>query len=198
MKKVTILFLVSFCFTGCVTQSQTAKTSTVMTKQQSYPKALVDYDDFKNLVTEVEKARANHLVSLDLFLKMSQEDNTIILDTRSDFRYNRKHLKGAIHLDFTDFTQENLHQLIPDPNTRILIYCNNNFNGDPIDFASKMAIPKSAPESQILGNRKPVMLALNIPTHINLYGYGYKNIYELDELVHVNDSRIKFEGTEVK
>ncbi|URC14880.1 rhodanese-like domain-containing protein [Flavobacterium sp. B183] len=198
MKKITLLFLVSFCFTGCVTQSQTAKTSTAMTEQQQYPKALVDYDDFKNLVTEVEKARANRLVSLDLFLKMSREENTVILDTRSDFRYNRKHLKGAIHLDFTDFTQENLHQLIPDPNTRILIYCNNNFNGDPIDFASKMALPKSAPESQILANRKPVMLALNIPTHINLYGYGYKNIYELDELVHVNDRRIKFEGTEVK
>ncbi|MEO7977542.1 hypothetical protein [Flavobacterium sp.] len=42
------------------------------------------------------------------------------------------------------------------------------------------------------------MLALNITTHINLYGYGYKNIYELDELVNVNDSGITFEGTEVK
>lgn len=198
MKKITILFLVSFCFTGCVTQSQTAQTSTAMTTHQQYPKALVDYDDFKNLVTEVEKERANHLVNLDTFLKMSRESNTIILDTRSDFRYNRKHLKGSVHLDFTDFTQENLYQLIPDPNTRILIYCNNNFDGDPIDFASKMALPKTAIESQILSNRKPVMLALNIPTHINLYGYGYKNIYELDELVHVNDKRIQFEGTEVK
>ena len=42
------------------------------------------------------------------------------------------------------------------------------------------------------------MLALNIPTYINLYGYGYRNIYELDELVNINDKRIKFEGTEVK
>lgn len=198
MKKITILFLVSFCFTGCVTQSQTVKNSTAMTTHQQYPKALVDYDDFKNLVAEVEKERANHLVNLDTFLKMSRESNTIILDTRSDFRYNRKHLKGSVHLDFTDFTQENLYQLIPDPNTRILVYCNNNFDGDPIDFASKMALPKTAIESQILSNRKPVMLALNIPTHINLYGYGYKNIYELDELVHVNDKRIQFEGTEVK
>jgi hypothetical protein len=79
-----------------------------------------------------------------------------------------------------------------------LIYCNNNFDGDPIDFASKMAKPKTNIETQILSNRKPIMLALNIPTHIDLYGYGYKNIYELDELVNVNDSRIQFEGTEVK
>lgn len=168
-----------------------------MTKQP-YPKALVDYDDFKNLVAEVEKHRVNHLVSLDAFLKMSQEKNTIILDTRSTFRYNRKHLKGALHLSFTDFTQENLRKLIPDTSTKILIYCNNNFEGDQIDFASKMARPIGDVETQILSNRKPIMLALNIPTYINLYGYGYRNIYELDELVNVNDKRITFEGTEVK
>lgn len=87
-------------------------------------------------------------------------------------------------------------KLIPNPNTKILIYCNNNFNGDQINFASKIAVPKTN-ENEILGNKKPVMLALNIPTYINLYGYGYKNIYELDELVNVNDQRVKFEGTEI-
>lgn len=163
-----------------------------------FPKALVDYRDFKNLVTEVEKHRSERLIDLSTFLKMSKEVNTIILDTRSDFRYNRKHLKGAIHLSFTDFTQENLVRLIPDTNTKILIYCNNNFDGDQIDFASKISFPKKDPETQILSNRKPIMLALNIPTYINLYGYGYREIYELDELVNINDVRIKFEGTEVK
>ena len=150
-------------------------------------------------VAEVESHRAERLISLETFLKMSQEENVVILDTRSDFRYNRKHLKGAIHLDFTDFTQTNLWELIPpDPNTRILIYCNNNFDGDQTDFASKISIPQKNMETQILSNRKPIMLALNIPTYINLYGYGYRNIYELDELVNVNDPRIEFEGTEVK
>ncbi len=169
-----------------------------MVDQKKYPKALVDYGDYKNLVIELQKQRADHLVSLDVFLKMSQEKNVVILDTRSDYRFNRKHLKGALHLDFTDFTQENLFKLIADTNTKILIYCNNNFNGDQIDFASKMAIRKNNNETQILSNRKPTMLALNIPTHVNLYGYGYRNVYELDELVNVNDIRIKFEGTEVK
>ncbi|WP_428231778.1 rhodanese-like domain-containing protein [Flavobacterium sp.] len=197
MKKIILLNLVMLFFTSYTIHSQTTKSKSTQTEQQ-YPKALVDYDDFKNLVLEVEKERKNRLVSLDTFLKMSHGSNTIILDTRSDFRYNRKHLKGAIHLDFTDFTQENLTKLIPDPKTRILIYCNNNFDGDQINFASKMFIPKSAPETQILANRKPIMLALNIPSYINIYGYGFKNIYELDELVNVNDPRIKFEGTEVK
>lgn len=169
-----------------------------MNEQRTYKKALVDYDDFKNLVQEVEQYRAERLISLDMFLRMSKEDNVVILDTRSDFRFNRKHVKGAIHLSFTDFTEDNLYKLIPDANTKILIYCNNNFDGDEIDFASKMARPKINRETQILSNRKPIMLALNIPTFINLYGYGYRNIYELDELVNIHDKRIEFEGTAVK
>jgi predicted sulfurtransferase len=79
-----------------------------MAEKEHYPKALVDYDDFKNLVSELEKQREKNLVSLDVFLKMAKEENTVILDSRSDFRFNRKHLKGAIYLHFTDFTQENL------------------------------------------------------------------------------------------
>lgn len=170
-----------------------------MEAAKTYPKSLASYDDFKNLVTEVESYRAERLIDLETFLKMSKEKNTVILDTRSDFRYGRKHLKGAIHLDFTDFTQDALWQLIPpNPETRILIYCNNNFDGDQVDFRSKVSRPLEKPETQILSNRKPIMLALNIPTYLNLYGYGYRNIYELDELVNVNDERIEFEGTEVK
>lgn len=198
MKITTLIALVGCCFITNNVISQVSNKSKKMANKENYPKALVDYDDFKNLVVNLEKRRAERLVSLDVFLEMAKGQNTVILDTRSDFRFNRKHLKGAIHLDFTDFTQENLLKLIPDTNTKILIYCNNNFNGDPIDFASKMAKPAASLETQILSNRKPVMLALNIPTHINLYGYGYKNIYELDELVNVNDPRVKFEGTEVK
>lgn len=197
MKISSLIILIGSCFITCMVYSQTSN-QTKMKIGDHYPKAWVDYKDFKNLVIELEKQREERLVSLDVFLKMAKEENVVILDTRSDFRFNRKHLAGAIHLDFTDFTQENLLKLIPDTNTKILIYCNNNFDGDPIDFASKMAKPKNNIETQILSNRKPIMLALNIPTHINLYGYGYKNVYELDELVNINDSRIKFEGTEVK
>jgi rhodanese-related sulfurtransferase len=90
------------------------------------------------------------LVSLNVFLKISKEENVVILDSRSDFRFNRKHLKGAIHLDFTDFTQENLLELIPDHNTKILIYCNSNFNGDPIDFASESYTEKQSRDADII------------------------------------------------
>jgi hypothetical protein len=45
--------------------------------------------------------------------------------------------------------------------------------------------------------KKTLSLALNIPTYINLYGYGYKNIYELDELISFFDQRIVYEGTSI-
>lgn len=209
--------------------------------------ANVDYDAFEQLVKEVKEHRKTRLVSIDSFASMSRQPNVVILDTRSDSMYKKMHIKGAIHLNFSDFTQENLVRLIPDPNTRILIYCNNNFSDDarltPVAYqalfpavVTKAAIPRYfeqatiipdpklaakgakagaaqkniTPESNDLsshtaaapatspGNAKPLTLALNIPTYINLYGYGYKNVYELSELVYMGlDPRIQYEGTDV-
>jgi hypothetical protein len=167
---------------------------------KSYPPAKVSFDDFKGLVTEVETHRASRLVDLDTFLKMSKQPGVIILDTRSTFRYKRIHVEGAKHLSFTDFTQNNLLEVIPSFDTTILIYCNNNFEGNQIDFATKIASPqpRDSLSAQFAAQEKPLMMALNIPTYINLYGYGYRNVYELDELVNVNDPRIKFDGSIVK
>lgn len=165
--------------------------------KKNYPLALVSFENYNQITKEVETHRANRLINLDTFLKFSKEKNTIILDTRSKFRYDRKHVKGARNLEFTEFTQKNLKRIIPDTSTRILIYCNNNFDGDPIDFASKIVrITTADSDGEILPYRKPTMLALNIPTYINLFGYGYKNLYELHELVNIGDNRIEFEGTE--
>lgn len=165
----------------------------------NYPKAKVSFDDFKGLVAEVETHRTAHLIDLNTFLKMSKEEGVIIFDSRSDFRFDRIHVKGAKHLAFTDFTQDNLKKVIPNPDAKILIYCNNNFEGNQTDFATKAFIPGARADktvsAQFDAQAKPLMMALNIPTYINLYGYGYRNVYELDELVKVNDPRITFEGT---
>jgi hypothetical protein len=132
---------------------------------------------------------------------MSKEPDVIILDSRSAFRFERIHLKGARHVAFTDFTQANLQKVIPSFETRILIYCNNNFDGNETDFASKIASPHPKPDNaltkQIAGQEKPIMMALNIPTYVNLYGYGYRNVYELHKLVSVKGPRIAFAGTVV-
>lgn len=177
----------------------------------------VNFDDYEQLTKEVNLYRKNRLIDWATFNAYSKESNTVILDTRSKEMYNRKHLKDAIHLNFSDFTQDNLARLIPDPNTRILIYCNNNFGDDPINFRTKSYIPQRKPQLQVFTNRsskqsieqlpvlqiqtqpaKELTLALNIPTFINLYGYGYKNVYELSEFISVFNSRLVFEGTDVR
>ena len=180
--------------------------------ETKYPPAKVSYDAFKSLVAEVEPHRQERLVDLNAFLKMSQEPGIVVLDTRSAFRYERIHLKGARHLSFPDFTQENLRKVIPTPETKVLIYCNNNFDGNQVDFASKLGMPgrravlkqpggeegkkaPATPQAQFGSQEKPLMLALNVPTYITLYGYGYRNVYELDELVKVTDPRVTFEGS---
>jgi hypothetical protein len=164
-----------------------------------YPTAKVSFEDFKGLVAEVEAHRASRLLDLNAFLKMSREPGVIVLDSRSAFRYDRIHVKGAKHLAFTDFTQDNLAKVIPGFETRILIYCNNNFDGNQTDFASKVALPRPGPADaaarQFAAQAKPLMMALNIPTYVNLYGYGYRNVYELHELVKVTDPRVEFEGS---
>jgi rhodanese-related sulfurtransferase len=195
--KTSILAVLFLALTGGVVWGQPETTPPA-----KYKKAKVSFEDFKGLVAEVEEHRAQRLVDLNTFLRMSKEPGVIVLDTRSAFRYERIHVKGAKHLAFTDFTQESLGKLIPDFGTKILIYCNNNFDGNQKDFASKVVSLTSprvrkAVASQVVNQQKPLTMALNIPTYINLYGYGYSNVYELDELVNVNDTRIQFEGTVV-
>lgn len=161
-----------------------------MSQDKPYPKAKVSFDDFKSLVSEVEPHRAKRLVNLDRFLAMSKERGVVVLDTRSAFRYERIHIRGAKHLSFTDFTQASLGKVIPSFETTILIYCNNNFEGNQTDFASKIAVPENRPAQQFAAQAKPLMMALNIPTYVNLYGYGYRNVYELGDVVDFDDPAV--------
>jgi hypothetical protein len=167
----------------------------------NYTKADVDFDYFETVTAEAKIHRSSRLVSYETFLQYSNQPNTIILDTRSKMRYDKMHIKGAIHINFSDFTQDYLAELIPDKNTRILIYCNNNFaQNSPLiiqNFATKMVYPKltsSIGDKQTLTTKT---LAINIPTYINLYGYGYQNVYELNELVSSNRPDLILEGTDV-
>lgn len=190
MYKITLNLLFVLALQPCIGQSTQDTENTA-----TYPKAKVSYDDFKELVLKVENIRAERLISFNQFLELQLDSNTVVLDTRSSEKYQRKHLKGAINLPFTEFTQATLRRLIPDTATTILIYCNNNFSGDEVFFPTKSYVPGRTGNYLFLAERRPISLALNVPTYINLYGYGYRNIYELDELVEMNDSRVEFEGT---
>ena len=135
----------------------------------------VDYDGFLAMTEEVESYRQSRLIPIGAWNAMSKQPNTIILDTRSKKAYDAIHIRGAVHLNFSDFTKETLAEAIPSKDTRILIYCNNNVISNNAMFFNKFT-----------------PLALNIPTFINLYGYGYTNIYELADYLPEGAPRFDF------
>lgn len=154
---------------------------------------LIDYRGFVELTSDVQAVRDARRVPIDRFLELAKMPNTMILDARSQASFERIHLAGAVHLNFSDFSAGKLAEMIPDKSTRILIYCNNNFiteNGeqadDKLQGVRQALLTKSAP------------LALNIPTFINLYGYGYENIYELADALPLDDLRLAFAGSEAQ
>lgn len=126
----------------------------------------IDMRGFLQVANEAANYRERRRVTEEQFLEMSKEKGTIVLDTRSAAMFKLLHIEGAVHLNFSDITKDGLNKAIPDPNTRILIYCNNNFENRPVAF-----VYKTAPA------------ALNIPTFITLYEYGYRNVYELGPLI---------------
>ncbi|WP_025740967.1 rhodanese-like domain-containing protein [Aquimarina pacifica] len=150
-------------------------------EKKKLPNSKVDFDSFLEISEEIKEYRKDRLIALDTFLSYLKDEHTILLDTRSKEAYKKKHIKGAIHINFSDFTQEKLLKKLGPKTTRILIYCNNNIDKDPINFATKK-----------------IELALNIPTFINLYGYGYKNVYELSSLVSAKNKKLQFEGSDIR
>ena len=62
------------------------------------------------------------------------------------------------------------------PKRPIYIYCNNNIR----DHRAPVAL-KRAP------------MALNIPTFVNLHGYGYRNVWELADVIGTGDPGVDWE-----
>lgn len=140
----------------------------------------IDMPGYLDVAEAAAWHREGRRLTEEAFIVMSEEPNTIILDARSKQKYDELHIKGAVNLSFPDITVDSLQQLIPDRNTRILIYCNNNFENATGPFPTKMAIA-----------------SLNISTYIALYTYGYRNIYELGPLLDINTSILEFESAPV-
>ena len=141
------------------------------------PNPNIDMEGYLKVAAEAAKHRETHRLSEADFLKMSQEPDTIVLDARSKAMYDLLHVKGAINLSFPNIDIASLKKALPDKNARILIYCNNNFKGAPVAFATKAPVA-----------------SLNISTYISLYSYGYRNVYELGPQIHVKDSKLPWAG----
>jgi 3-mercaptopyruvate sulfurtransferase SseA len=135
----------------------------------------IDMQGYLKVASEAATYRESRRLTEDDFIRMSREAGTIILDARSREKYDTLHIKDAVNLSFPEITVESLNRVLPDKDTRILIYCNNNFVGEEKAFPTKM-----------------VTASLNLSTYIALYTYGYRNVYELGPLLEINKSKLEF------
>jgi hypothetical protein len=135
----------------------------------------IDMDGYLRVAREAAEHRQSRRVSEEEFIRMSREPGTIVLDARSREKYDELHVEGALSLPFPDIAIESLKRVIPDKNTRILIYCNNNFANAQGPFPAKIA-----------------RASLNLSTYIALYSYGYRNVYELGPLIDIRGSALPF------
>jgi hypothetical protein len=142
------------------------------------PNPDIDMQGFLFAAGEAARARETHRVSEADFIRMAGEPGTVVLDARSPAKYDELHVAGAINLSFPDITVESLARTLPDKATRVLIYCNNNFENAPGPFPTKL--PSAS---------------LNLSTYVTLYTYGYRNVYELGPRLDPATSEIRFETT---
>lgn len=154
----------------------------VSASEREIPNRKIDYPAYQKLVADVGPLREKRRITEAEFIAMAAEPGTIVLDARSADKYALRHIAGAVSLPFTDFTEESLAAAIPDKATRVLIYCNNNFEG---------------PEAERAFPAKLKSASLNISTFVALVTYGYKNVYELGPLLDVATAKVAFAGTEV-
>lgn len=137
----------------------------------------IDMEAYLRVSQEAAKHRESRRLSEEEFIAMSHEPGTIVLDARSPEKYKLLHIRGAVNLSFPDITVDSLQTLLPDTNTRILIYCNNNFRNAERPFPSKR------PDA-----------SLNLSTYIALYSYGYRNVFELGPLLDLGTTKLVFDG----
>lgn len=135
----------------------------------------IDYSGYRALIEEVQPYRRARLIDWNAFAAAAAEPDVLILDARSADQFAAGHIKGAVNLPLPEFSDERLAEVIGRRDRPILIYCNNNFRDD----------------------RPPVMLksgrlALNLSTFTHLYGYGYRNIRELNDVMDMDDPKVRW------
>ena len=133
----------------------------------------IDMKGFLELSAEAARHRETRRLTEDEFITMSKEPGVLVLDARSQQKYDELHIRGAVNLSFPDITVASLAAMFPDKTARILIYCNNN-------FLNTTAFP-----------RKVASASLNLSTYISLYTYGYRNVYELGPMLDVKTTKLE-------
>ena len=141
----------------------------------------IDYPGFVELAGKLGAYREARRLAWDEFAARARGDGAVLLDARSETAFAQGHIAGAINLPLPDFTAERLAEVLgPDKGRPVYIYCNNNFADDRVPVVTKK-----------------VELAHNIPTFINLVGYGYENVWELADVIRTDGAGVSWVSGEV-
>ena len=110
-------------------------------------------------LAEIHKER---LITPQQLLDMMQDPNTVLIDVRDIERYAKSHIKGAKNYSPFIFSDKEFQELVPDKETKIILYCDNGL-------------------SYIAGPPKKNMRAISLTSLAfpYLYTLGYHNLYEL-------------------
>ncbi len=73
--------------------------------------------------------------------RIQEEGSAVLLDLRSEQSFEKSYIKGAINLPVTELTDEALIKVIPSKNSRVVIYCDNNFQMSRKVALTTMAYP---------------------------------------------------------
>jgi rhodanese-related sulfurtransferase len=144
------------------------------------PNPQIDYRGYMALVQKLEPVRNARLVAWPEFHRLAKAKRAILLDPRTPDAFAKGHLKGAVNVPLTDFSADRLREVLGEDTDRpIFLYCNNHFRE----------------------NRPPVVLktgklAIAIPTFISLYGYGYENVWELADVIGMDDPGVEWVTSE--
>ncbi|MEQ1516286.1 MAG: rhodanese-like domain-containing protein [Usitatibacteraceae bacterium] len=168
MMKIALMVLLAIASGGTNAESRT-----------NLANPRIDAKAFLAITQEALRYREKRRVSEHDFQRMSREPGTVILDARSSEKYRELHIAGARNLSFPDIAEASLAVLIPDKNTRILIYCNNNFAN------AEKAFPTKSPSA-----------SLNLSTFTALYNYGYRNLFELGPFIDSKKTILKLVSAE--
>lgn len=132
---------------------------TILTMAWASPSRAVDpvsFDQYKNGIQKIDwKA---HEISFEQFKKESQTSGAVILDLRSEAEYKEGHFKGA-RLMGADIKEEKLKQLVPNKQSKIIVYCSNTF------FPSRR-------------------ISLNNVCLPQIIALGYPNVFVIEEIWH--------------
>ena len=178
MKYFVLAMLLSAGFWTALSMADPRSSAPAQQAAVPPPNPAIDMPGHLTNAQEAAKHRTTRRLSEADFIKMSKEKGVIVLDARSKDKYDLLHIEGAVNLPFSDIAVDSLKTMIPDKDTPILIYCNNNFRNNEMAFASKAPIA-----------------SLNLSTYISLYGYGYRNIYELAPRLDPATTKLKLVST---